>query len=607
MTVDDFKKEANDAADKMWSTHQGRGIYGSYGLEDALRTRYNAVVREFPAQKPDTEEERKAYYENYAKMVRQEAIRELSDHILNRHSANGVTSLDDEFQRIADRWIVGVRTHDELNPTHLFNDKLRGHGQEAGSTDGRLLRKLMMTSAQDAATSDPSFDSYRNDIEAARTRLNTAETNLQSNLDDVGFQQEHEDAKQNLFNQNKALNEEVAHKLGNLLSLPGGSLALKKAIFLTQEKLRNPLGYKQKYARVVPFNDPNDPATPDKWVKASRRFYTPADIELPLPARPGGTVRPTSVVKMKKPSKNLLKFGPDNTELIDDVGQKSLGECWLQASAASLPRQTLGNMFSWKPSYGNVGVTTRLHDENGNPIYIRTQKKQLGHKYADHKALWPYALESAVAKVGRKEYRDFRKRLGFISRDENGMPVYSIRDVSSGPIAEAAKLLTGQAPLININEHNSSENMKHLSFSKAWEEAERRGASRGVATFANFGNPEGNDNGPEHAVTWLSNQPIANEQKSFLGIKWDSKIKKLIGNFGNPWAADPNEKDDGTLSHGRKRFSAPLSRAKEVSFLSPAFAARDMFVSAPSTHNLTPEEYGEQQRRRIGNFFTHPR
>jgi hypothetical protein len=159
--------------------------------------------------------------------------------------------------------------------------------------------------------------------------------------------------------------------LSKILSHPSEDLALKKAIFITKEKLSNPLKYKQQYARLVPFGD-------KEFVKASRRFYNPASVSLRLPDREDTTSRITTPVNMEQPVDNLRPFGPKKElvkgsrrkrELIADVGQKTLGECWLQAAAASLPRRTLINMFSWRPSYGSKGVTTRLHDKDGKPIY----------------------------------------------------------------------------------------------------------------------------------------------------------------------------------------------------------------------------------------------
>jgi hypothetical protein len=504
----------------------------------------------------------------HASFDRKEEVRKVVERMLNPNSVV-------DLQQTAGNWLASVKAHDTLSKGHLFKDKPRGHGQADGSTDGRLLRKLMMASARNAASSDPSFDSYRNDIKAATERLNAAKIALQGNPNDANTQQEHRAAKQNLFNHNKALNEDVASKLDNLLSQTGGSLALKKAIFLTQEKLRDPLGYKQKYARVIPFNDPNDPANPDKWVKASRRFYIPADRELPLPLRSDKTKRDTSVVAMQSPPAGLPNFGNPSDDLIQDVGQNDLSECWLQSSAASLPRQTLGNLLSWRPSYGGEGVTTRLHDENGKPIYIRTKKNQLWNTASNHKALWPAALTDAAAKVSRDELRQFRRTKP--RNDRNGMPMYSVRDVYGNTIENAAKLLTGKAPLMSENVANMSPRRKETRIGNLWTRAGNAGITKGVASFGNFKNPNGSDAGPGHAVV-------------FLGIKPGGKI----GNFGNTWV---NGAGMRSVSAGHKIFNAPISRVRQISFLDPngANPANDRFIrNGPSKL---------RHRSRLGNFM----
>jgi hypothetical protein len=530
---------------------------------DHLQERFNTAGVPISSQRPKSDIEREAYYKNYTEMVRQEAIRDLADHIFKRHSATDATPLDDEFQRIANRWLVGVRSHDKWSDLPLFRDKVRGHGQAAGSTDGRLLRKLMMAATQKEVTSNPHFDPYRNNIIAARNRLNDAERALESNPRSPQLRQNHTDAKRELSRQSQILNTEVASKLGDLLSRPGGSLALRKAIFLTQEKLRDPKNYKQQYARVVPFDHPRDPTNHDKWVKASRRFYTPADVPLDLPLRSDGTVRNNSVVKMGQPPVGLPPFGPDAEELINDVGQKDLGECWLQASAASLPRQTLGNMFSWRPSHGSEGVTTRLHDENGNPIYIRTQKNQLWNDASAHKALWSAALAAAASKVGRNSLTEFRH--GVKPRNENGMPLHTVRDVYGNSIDAAAKLLTGKLPLVYGDLRHTPRNL--------FEEAKQKGAEKGVAIFRTPNLQGAGTRG--HAMTFFN----LNE-------------KTGRGRFGD------------TLASGPKSFWDALDNVDEMGFLDPSGAnpAKDRFVPASSSASLTPDEYEERQRGRLGNF-----
>ena len=576
------------AATRLPPMRIGRSVAQENILRDnpeskALQARFAAAGITLPDQKPNNPDEWGYYHRNYAEMVMKEAKQKFADHILNRNSPTGTPVSDEDLQDAANHWLAGVRMHEEWKKNHgldtdfSFRDKPRGHGQEAGSTDGRLLRKLMMASAEDAASNDPSFNSYRNDIKAARDRLNAATIARNGNPGDADTQQEYRDAEQNLFNQNKALNEDVATKLGNLRSMPGGSLALKKAIFLTQEKLRDPLGYKQRYARLVPFGN--------GFVKASRRFYTPASAPLSLPSRTSdGTARTNTLVNMGEPPHGLPNFGDPRKELIEDVGQRDLGECWLQASAASLPHSTLGNMFSWKPSHGSEGVTTRLHDENGKPIYIRTAKNMLWDadpdlekRVFDHKALWPAALATAAAKVGRDDLRQFRDWEK--PRDPaTGLPVYSVRDVYGNSIAAAAKLLTGKAPIIDESIAGLSNRDKISLLAKAWEYAKKARIERGVASIGNFDNPKKSDDGPEHAVTWfLSNNPNSKEEL-----------------FGNPWDHLTKVKH-GTVGGGRKMFNADLSKVNRLSVLNPN-------VTAPSTSEFIWKRSQPRQRRLLGNI-----
>jgi hypothetical protein len=586
MTVDDLEQEANNASANLWA----KGFFKKRELKKerhALRDRFSKVGLTLPIKSPTKSD----WGNRYAELVREEAAQKFVDRMLNPPSPSGTTSLGADLDDAANHWITGVRAHDKWSGSPLFRDKVRGHGQVAGSTDGRLLRKLIKAATQKAATIDPNFDTYRNDIITARNRLNNAERALQNNPGDAQLQRNHTYAKQELSNQTQRLNEEVASKLDNILRQTGGSLALRKAIFLTQEKLRDPLGYKQKYSRVVPFDEPNDLANPNKWVKASRRFYTPASSPLPLPARSNGRNRNDGVVTMQSPPNNLPFFGLDTKkELIEDVGQKKLGECWLQASAASLPRSTLGNMFSLGPSYGSEGVTTRLHDKNGKPIYIRTQNNELWNNASDHKALWPAALTAAVAKVGRDDLRQFRENRGISTRDQtSGMPMYSVRDVYGKTPKEAAKLLTGKNPMLSISVRSLNPDIKQSAIDSIIRAAHSSGIERGVAGFRNFKSLHGKDNGSGHSVTFLGNTNTP-----------------YIGNFGNTWS---NGGLTTNVAMGNKIFESPLSRMSSISFLDPRGAnpANDNFISAPPSTSLTQAEYQEQRRGRLGNLFTRPR
>jgi hypothetical protein len=399
----------------------------------------------------------------------------------------------------------------------------------------------------------------------------------------------------NIYTSSQIGDPDTVKKLDNLsthLKESSVPAVLRKAIFLTKEKLRNPLEYKQKYARVVPFDDPDDSTNPAKWVKASHRFYTPTDMELPLPPRTGGKKKKRNVIPVPvtfdKPPDAFPNFGGVSKKLIEDVGQKSLGDCGLLSSAASLPRNTLMNMFSWRPSSvrnGSEGVTTRLHDEQKNPIYIRTQKNQLWNDASDHKALWPAALDSAAAKIGRKKVRDFRK--GEKPRDPvTGMPIYNIRWMKGLSGEEASEVLTGKGSIVRAKVSGLSAKKKKRLLLKAWTEARNRGAENGVATFGNFKERKGRDKGSGHATVWLGSDPLDNR----------------IGKFGNPWV--PGGKTSG-VGGGYKMFPAPLSRVRKGNFLDPSGAdpANDRFVPAPSSASLSPEAYQVHRRSRIGNLM----
>lgn len=568
MTIDELKQEADSAADNLWS----RGFFKKRRLKrerDALKGRLAAVAFNVPENRLDKD----TWRSYYAELVRQEAVRDVADRMLNPTSAA-------DLQKATDRWLGGVRLHDESGPRHLFKDKLRGHGQGDGSTDGRLRRKLVKEAIQHIIRTSSSHHlaSLYDKLKESREILNGAERQLQINPDDKNIQARRASAEQLLLLRQKAVSDEVVKMLDNLRNMPGGSLALKKAIFLTQEKLRDPEGYKQKYARIVPFDDRNDPNNPNKWVKASRRFYTPSEDTLLLPDQEDGTPRTNNApVNMGHPPDGLPFFGLDTREeLIHDVGQESLDDCWLQASAASLPRPTLGNMFSWRPSYGSEGVTTRLHDEQGKPMYIRTQQNQLWNDASSHKALQPAALEAAAAKVGRSELRKFR---GTKPRDpKSGLPTYSVYDLYDNTAAAASKLLTGKDPIIDESVFDQSPNEKQRFLSGFWRTAQILGANKGVATFGNFNDPNGQDTGPGHIVTWLN-----------------TSRDGTLGNFGNPWMVAPGI-GTTTVSKGHKIFDADTSRVRHVSFLDPAGAdpANDRFVPAPSA---------PRQRRLLGNFM----
>jgi hypothetical protein len=125
---------------------------------------------------------------------------------------------------------------------------------------------------------------------------------------------------------------------------------------------------------------------------------------------------------------------------------------------------------------------------------------------------------------------------------------------------EAAKLLTGKAPLINIDLNGLSEKQKEKRFSEQWKAAKKSGLKRGVASFGNFNDPKGSDERDGHAVVWL-------------GSSWNGKN----GSFGNPWKNTPGTTSVG---NGHKRFRARLSRVRGKSFLDPkgADSANDMFI-----------------------------
>ena len=312
---------------------------------------------------------------------------------------------EETISDLMNRWIVNVRAYDNENQNNpFFRNKPRGYGQEDGSTDGRLRRKLIMKLAENYARDEN-------------------ETN------------------------NENLNKRVATRLGNFLPLLTSEISqpLKKALYLTTEKLIDPLGYKQKYARVVPFGE-------NKWVKASKRFHTLTNRDLPLKrsydANGKEQLIKTSMTKTALFPENLSNF--TNAKLIDDVGQIGIGECALQASAASLPRQTLENMFSWKPAYKDNGTTVRLYNEAGNPMYIRLNN-QLWHDKSDHKARWPFVLSAAVAKAAKNDdIQELRNETKDLYDNNTGLPMYSLQDVNGFTGEKMSMLLKGKP--LNSNE-----------------------------------------------------------------------------------------------------------------------------------------------------------
>jgi hypothetical protein len=327
------------------------------------------------------------------------------------------------------RWIGNVRTYDEENQDKLFfRNKPRGYGQPDGSTDGRLRRKLMReVASQYAKTSnDTNIINYRNAV--------------------INAQQQSEKSIAN-----SKLNEVVSEYLKKRLKFIS-SPQLKKALFLTKEKLRNPLEYKQQYGRIAPFGE--DEQGNPKWVKASRRFHTMYNGLTNLHL---SNDKKTRMPPVQEPPTNFPKFG--KKELMDDVGQGDIAECGLQAGAASLPRSALGNMFSWKPSYKRDGVTVRLHGKkngSGNgttPMYIRLQNDQLYHDNSKHKAVWPFALSAAVAKAGIEKIRKIRKDKDEVYNKETGLPMYTLQDVDGVPMDDISMFLTGK-PIAQKNEIN---------------------------------------------------------------------------------------------------------------------------------------------------------
>jgi hypothetical protein len=572
MTVEALEQEASNAANDIWGNSQTVSP-GNLGHRDGSNIGTLSKVAGIgdsppnlstPQQQPSARETFLNRFKNagvkiddelqqrptetewrnkYAELVRKEAIQKFADHMVK----NNLTAND--LNDTTKRWLTGVRVHDSLGVTHLFPDKPRGHGQEDGSTDGRLLRKLMMAASREAVRDNP-------------YHVTPAELNYQA-----------------------------ARMLNNLLNLPGGNSALKKAMFLTKEKLLRPQTYKQKYARLVPFGEDDHGNT--KWVKASRRFYTPASFELPLPDYPNNSDNPsanlkrtTTPVRMGPPRADLPDFGPDKEtvdgnerqrELINDVGQKSLGECWLQAAAASLPRHMLKKLFSWKHAYGSEGVTTRLHDENGEPIYIRTPKNQLWNNASDHNALWPAALAASVAKVLSPEFKQFRIGRNVHPYDHiSGLPVYSVRNLEGRESIEAASLLTGNdAKLIRLFNETSERKEKEISyhFNKAKEEGNVL-----VANFGNFKDPNGHDDGQGHSTVLL-----------------DLSSDGTLATIGNTWKAGL---EPTSLSKGHKIFDVPTSRIRSLVKINSngGILETDKYVQEPSHPNGNPRSF-------LGNFM----
>jgi hypothetical protein len=348
----------------------------------------------------------------------QTQMRDAIDTVAKILQQNQLSNSNDLAQATGD-WISGVRTRDKWSSIPFFHNKPRGYGQFAGSTDGRLRRKLVMAAAVKYAKNAEALRPLREQVEASQT-------------------------KEDLEISNKNLNKDIADKILNLVkTIP--SPQLKRAFYLTAEKLNDPLGYKQKYARLVPFG--KDDEGRDKWVKASRRFHTmypSTGIDLHLPDN-----TKTSLSPIRSLPTDFPKFG--KKELIDDVGQgngedtfNGMNECGLLSGAASLPRQAVENMFSWSPSYEKNGVTVRLHEsrKRNAPMYIRLND-QIGHDMSAHKAHWPFALSAAVAKAGIDKVREIRKKNGELYNEKTGLPIYTLQDTYRLSMRDVSQLLTG--------------------------------------------------------------------------------------------------------------------------------------------------------------------
>jgi hypothetical protein len=448
-----------------------------------------------------------------------EKLKELAEGIvkkIRRKLESNEAEREKTIGNLMDNWISNVRTYDGNNPDNpFFRNKPRGYGQSDGSTDGRLRRKLMMELAKNYATDE------------------------------------------NETADNEELNRKIAGKLGNFLpSLT--SQPLKKALYLTKEKLRDPLGYKQRHARLVPFGNTG-------WVKASHRF---AKL-LPLMNAP--TI---SDLNQRLPPKEIPNFGPSEDvvngnkrerELIEDVGQELIGECFLQSGASSLSPSAVKGMFDWSPSYEGDGVTVRLYSAQNNPVYMRLQKNQLWHDKSDHKAVWPAALSAAWAKLGLRRIREERKRRGTHYDKNTGVPLYRIEDVNGYPITETASVLTGDA----IEEHTDltkeNEDRKRRIASRLWNEMQKRlpiggKVYRGVVRLA--------DN-PNHAQVWFK------------------KPSNTTGTFGNPHA------EQHTHPRG-KIFNDDLSKILSATFFRNPDTAYDRYVN----RTVNPK----WQERKLGNL-----
>ena len=399
---------------------------------------------------------------------------------------------------LMNRWIGNVRTYDGENQNNpFFRAKPRAHGQADGSTDGRLRRKLIMKVAENYAIDKNETD-------------------------------------------NEKLNKSIAKKLGNFLPLLT-SQPIKKAFYLTAEKLRDPLGYKQKFARIVPFG--KDDEGNDHLVKASRRFHIITTKDLPLKTYMKNgkeTIVKTSMPEAVALPNNLTEFGQNTSNLMDDVGQIGLGECMLQSAAASLPRSRLGNMFSWSPAYRKNGVTIRLHDKKGIPMYIRLQNDQLGHDKSAHRAMWPYVLSAAAAKIGDAKIQNLRRSKEvnpgeYLYDSYSGLPIYSLQDVDGMSLGDAAMLLTGKYPdkneTIDIDSFDMPVSKRGEEMEKLWNNTHSTNSPNvssrmGVASLNNMNIAvDPNDLRP-HAVLWQNYDPKT--RKATFINPWDeTEINKL--------------------------------------------------------------------------------
>jgi hypothetical protein len=313
--------------------------------------RFAAWGLSLPEQKPDEYE----WVLLFTAIVREESMAEFV------RVLNGTASISRLNDEMADCWIQAVRAW--AKP--VFPDKVRGYGRPDGSTDGRLLRKLVKGSCL--------LWGSRAEGRARLKRL-------------VKFVRRDQ---------------------------------VRRAVFLTGLKWESPVGCKRAHARFVPFNA--------GVVKASRRYRVHAKRDLPL-CRVAGKVVMTSVPRVPRMMLSLPAFGAGEAMFdISQLGIPECSILAGAASMDRRRLMNMFCFDSWGVTVRlyvqPLGIATP------RPIYVRLQRVELEHDKSSHHALWAFGLSMAVSKMGDWYIARLRSELGFEVENGTGLRWFTLQDL----------------------------------------------------------------------------------------------------------------------------------------------------------------------------------